>query len=36
MREKPTNGTIIHSVLLIIYGSSYMLRHYIDILGERS
>jgi hypothetical protein len=36
MREKPTNALIIHSVFLITYGSSYMFRHYIAILRERS
>jgi hypothetical protein len=36
MREKPTNTLIIHSVFLIMYGSSYMFRHYIAILKERS
>jgi hypothetical protein len=35
MREKPTNATIIHSVFLIMYGSSYMFRHYIAIFKER-
>jgi hypothetical protein len=32
MREKPTNTPII---LLIMYGSSYMFRHYIVIFRER-
>jgi hypothetical protein len=32
MREKSTTTPIIHSVLLIMYGSSYMFRHYIAIL----
>jgi hypothetical protein len=36
MRENPTNTPIIHSVLLIVYGSSYMFRHYIAIVRERS
>jgi hypothetical protein len=36
MREKPTNIPIIHSVLLIMYGSSYMFRYYVAILRERS
>jgi hypothetical protein len=31
MREKPTNTPIIHSVFLIMYGTSYMFRHYIAI-----
>jgi CRISPR/Cas system CMR-associated protein Cmr1 (group 7 of RAMP superfamily) len=35
MREKLTNTPISFS-LLIIYGSSYMFRHYIAILRERS
>jgi hypothetical protein len=33
MREKPTNATIIH-YLLIMYGSFYMFRHYIAIFRE--
>jgi hypothetical protein len=36
MRENPTNATIINSVCLIMYGSSYMFRHYIAIFKERS
>jgi hypothetical protein len=36
MHEKPTNTPIIHSNLLIMYGSSYMFRHYIAIFRERS
>jgi hypothetical protein len=35
MREKPTNTPIIHSVLLIVYGSYYTFQHYIAILRER-
>src|SRR5215469_12382672 len=35
MHEKPTNTPIIHC-LLIMYGSSYMFRHYIAIFRERS
>jgi hypothetical protein len=35
MREKPTNKTITHC-LLIMYGGSYVFRHYIAILRERS
>jgi hypothetical protein len=35
-RDKPTDTTIIHSVFLIKCGSSYMFRHYIAILRERS
>jgi hypothetical protein len=35
MHAKPTNTPIIHC-LLIMYGSSYMFRHYIAILRERS
>jgi hypothetical protein len=34
MREKPANTPIIRC-LLIMYGSSYMFRHYIAILRER-
>jgi hypothetical protein len=33
MREKPTNTPLIN---LIMHGSSYMFRHYIAILRERS
>jgi hypothetical protein len=29
MHEKPTNTPIIHSVFLVMYGSSYMFWHYI-------
>jgi hypothetical protein len=37
MREKPTNATIIYLfILLIMYGSSYMFRHYIAIFRESS
>jgi hypothetical protein len=36
MREKPTNDTNYSFSLLIMYGSSYMFRHYIAILRERS
>jgi hypothetical protein len=37
MREKPTNPPIIYSFsLLIMYGSSYMFRHYIAIFSEGS
>jgi hypothetical protein len=36
MHEEPTNTPIIHSVLLIMYGSSHMFWHYIAILRERS
>jgi hypothetical protein len=35
MRKKPTNNNYSFS-LLIRYGSSYMFRHYIAILRERS
>jgi hypothetical protein len=35
MREKPTNTTIYSFSLLIIYGNSYMFRHYIAIFRER-
>jgi hypothetical protein len=34
MREKPTNTPIIHYVLSIMYGSSYIFRYYIAILRE--
>jgi hypothetical protein len=34
MREKTTNTPIINSVILIMYGSSYMFRHYIAIIRE--
>jgi hypothetical protein len=34
MRENPTNTPIIHSVFLIMYGSSYMFWHYIAIFSE--
>jgi hypothetical protein len=33
MREKPTNTQIIQ---FIMYGSSYIFRHYIAIFRERS
>jgi hypothetical protein len=33
MREKPTNTSIIQ---FIMYGNSYMFRHYIAIFKERS
>jgi hypothetical protein len=36
MREKPKNTPIIHSVFLIMYGSSYMFRYYIATLRECS
>jgi hypothetical protein len=35
MREKQTNTLFLFS-LLIMYGSSYMFRHYIAIFRERS
>jgi hypothetical protein len=31
MRKKPTNTAIINFSLLIMYGSSYMFRHYIAL-----
>jgi hypothetical protein len=36
MREKPTNTPINAFSLLIMYSISYIFRHYIAILGERS
>jgi hypothetical protein len=36
MREKPTYTPNYSFSLLIMYGSSYMFRHYIAILRERS
>src|SRR5215510_15870735 len=36
MREKATNTTNYSSSLLIMYGNSYMFRHYIAIFRERS
>jgi hypothetical protein len=36
MREKTNKYTNYSSSLLIIYGSSYMFRHYIAIFRDRS
>jgi hypothetical protein len=36
MREKPKKYTNYSFILLIMYGSAYMFRHYIAILRERS
>jgi hypothetical protein len=36
MREKPTKYTNYSFSLLIMYGGSYMFRHYIAIFRERS
>jgi hypothetical protein len=36
MHEKPTDTSIINSVYLSMYGSSYMFRHYIATVREHS